>query len=146
MAFISIKTRHVQPAVTSRVRLEQSTGSPTQSPHRLLNLHRTWLFRNSKVDLNEHFRGLLGRIEPNPAHVKAAKRAHEELREHIREHPDVREAHRDTYLSGSYARHTAIKNIKDVDVICVLDVDRSKNEPIVVLRWLEAAMLDYYSK
>jgi hypothetical protein len=96
------------------------------------------------MKLDAHFAGLLGRIEPDDDRVSKAKKAHEELRKHVEEHPDVRDAHRDTYLSGSYKRHTAIKNIKDVDVICVVDIDKDKNEPLVVLRWLEGAMLDYY--
>lgn len=98
------------------------------------------------MELASSFEGLLGRIEPDSEHVKRAKRAHEKLRQQIRDHEVVKEAHKETYLSGSYARHTAIKNIKDVDVICVVDIDKDTNEPIVVLRWLEGAMLDYYSE
>lgn len=96
------------------------------------------------MELTGYFKGMLGRIEPDPTHVRDAKKAHEELRKRIREHEDVMEAHKETYLAGSYARHTAIKNIKDVDVICVVDINKDVTEPIVTLRWLEGAMLDHY--
>ena len=96
------------------------------------------------MELVGHFRGLLGRIEPGDTHVANAKKAHELLRKRLREHDDVGKAHLDSYLAGSYARHTAIKDIKDVDVICLLNMDKENNEPIVVLRWLEGALLDYY--
>lgn len=96
------------------------------------------------MDLNGHFEGLLGRIEPGARHVSKAKKAHELLRERLEDDEQVREAHEDTFLSGSYARHTAIEDIKDVDVICVLDIDKDKTEPLVLLRWLEGALLRYY--
>jgi hypothetical protein len=98
------------------------------------------------VELAGYFKGLLGRIEPGDAHVKDAKRAHETLRKRLREDDDVGEAHEDTFLSGSYARHTAIKDIKDVDVICILSVDKDETEPTVLLRWLEGAILKYYDE
>lgn len=96
------------------------------------------------MELANHFKGLLGRIEPSDSHVAKAKKAHEVLRQHLRDHEEIGKAHKDAYLSGSYARHTAIKNIKDVDVICVLDIDKDLTEPIVLLRWLEQALLNYY--
>lgn len=96
------------------------------------------------MDLVGHFEGLLSRIEPSAAHVSRAKKAHEVLRNRLEEDEEVGKAHRATYLAGSYARHTAIHDIKDVDVICVLDLDSDQTEPIVVLRWLEAALLRYY--
>ena len=35
-------------------------------------------------------------------------------------------------LSGSYARRTAINDINDVDVICILDIDHTITGPEVV--------------
>jgi len=96
------------------------------------------------MDMTEYFEGLLGRIEPSDRHVAKAKAAHELLRKRLKDDDTVGEAHEETYLSGSYARYTAIKNIKDVDIICVLDIDREETEPVVLLRWLEAALLEYY--
>ena len=97
------------------------------------------------MDLAGHFQGLLSRIEPDQADVTKAKKSHEALRETLRKDGEIGKAHLDTYLSGSYARHTAINDIKDVDVICVLDIDKDVTAPIVVLRWLEAALGNYCS-
>src|SRR3989442_908457 len=96
------------------------------------------------MDLNEHFEGLLGKIEPGVRHVSKAKKAHELLRDRLEDDEQVGEAHEETFLSGSYARHTAIKDINDVDVICVLKIDKDQTEPVVLLRWLESALLRHY--
>lgn len=96
------------------------------------------------MDLIGYFDGLLSRIEPTAAHVTRAKKAHELLRKRLEADDEVGKAHQATYLAGSYARHTAIHDIKDVDVICVLDVDKDDTEPLVLLRWLESALLKYY--
>lgn len=96
------------------------------------------------MELIGHFQGLLNRIEPDPVDVSKAKKSHELLRETLRKDEEIGKAHLDTYLSGSYARHTAIKDIKDVDVICVLDIDKGITEPIVLLRWLETALVKHY--
>ena len=98
------------------------------------------------MELVTYFQGLLGRIEPSAGHVAKAKAAHEQLRERLRNDDEVSKAHKDTYLSGSYARHTAIRDIKDVDVICLLDLNTKVTEPIVLLRWLESRLLEYYDK
>jgi hypothetical protein len=95
------------------------------------------------MDLGSCFRGLLHAIEPSDAHVGTAKAAHERLRDLLRDDPVAGEAHQETYLSGSYARHTAIKNINDVDVICVLDIDIAKTEPASVLAWLVQSIRDF---
>lgn len=98
------------------------------------------------MDLVGYFQGLLSRIEPTAAHVTRAKKAHELLRERLEADDEVGKAHQATYLAGSYARHTAIHDIKDVDVICVLDINTSETEPLVLLRWLESALLRYYDE
>lgn len=97
------------------------------------------------MDLNGHFKGLLHDLEPDAAHVSKAKSAHERLRKRIRENPELGAAHIDTYLSGSYARRVAINNIKDVDVICVVDIDTSVTEPDVVIAWLASALQESYA-
>lgn len=96
------------------------------------------------MDLASYFKGLLGRIEPDAKYVAAAKSAHEKLRKELRDDKEIGEAHLDTYLSGSYARHTAIHQIKDVDVICVLDLDWKIAEPNMVLAFLQDALQRYY--
>jgi hypothetical protein len=98
------------------------------------------------MEMRSYFKGLLNRIEPPDKYVSSAKKAHETLRKRLEEDDDVGQAHLDTFLSGSYARRTAIKEIKDVDIICVLDIKWDITEPQVVLAWLQDALQRYYKR
>ena len=97
------------------------------------------------MELNSYFLGLTSRIEPTPEAVKTAKKAHEELREILQSDEEISKADPDTFLSGSYARHTALERIKDVDVILLIDLDRYRTAPEVVIAWLHASLQEYYS-
>lgn len=98
------------------------------------------------MDLPAEFKDLLSSIEPPDSDVADAKAAHEKVREQLRTDEDFKEAHKDTLLSGSYARHTAINDINDVDVICLVDIDKSTTEPEVVLAFTESILNKYYTK
>jgi len=98
------------------------------------------------VELNGSFGTYLSSIEPTGDAVDDAVEAHEEVRGHLKKDEQTKDAHKDTFLSGSYARHTAINDINDVDVICVVDIDHTITEPEVVLSWLNGVLKDYYSK
>jgi hypothetical protein len=52
----------------------------------------------------------------------------------------------DTFLSGSYARYTAINDINDVDVICLVDINKAITAPEVVLAWVQSILDSYYKK
>src|SRR5579863_7319478 len=67
------------------------------------------------VELAADFKALLSTIQPGDNDVADAKAAHEKVREQLRTDDEFRDAHKDTFLSGSYARRTAINNINDVD-------------------------------
>ncbi len=43
-------------------------------------------------------------LEPDDDAVTAAKAAHEKVRERLKTDEETKEAHKDTFLSGSYAR------------------------------------------
>ena len=64
----------------------------------------------------------------------------------MRTDDETKEAHKDTFLSGSYARRTAIRDINDVDVICVLDIDHTITAPEVVLAWMHSVLSRYYDE
>jgi hypothetical protein len=98
------------------------------------------------VELAADFKALLSSIEPGDNHVAHAKAAHEKVRDQLRTDKDFKEAHKDTFLSGSYARHTAINDINDVDVICLVDIDKSVTEPELVLAWTQSILDKYYTK
>jgi len=98
------------------------------------------------VELAADFKAFVSSLEPSESHVAAAKAAHEKVREELRTDSESKAAHKDTFLSGSYARHTAINDINDVDVICVLDLDKSITDPEVVLAWIESVLRRYYKE
>ena len=98
------------------------------------------------MELNKYFEGLISNIEPDTDDVKIAKKAHEKLRKILQKDEDVSNANPDSYLSGSYARDTAINDIKDVDIILLIDLDHQKTPPNHVVTWLEGVLLKYYSK
>ena len=85
------------------------------------------------MELDTYFRGLLSKIEPSPTAVKKAKRAHQDVRERLESDEEISAANPDTYLTGSYARDTALGTIKDVDVILLIDLDHNATTPGVVV-------------
>lgn len=98
------------------------------------------------MELASDFSAFLSSIQPGDDDVADAKAAHEKVREQLRTDEDSKDAHKDTFLSGSYARRTAINDINDVDVICVFDIDRTITAPEVVLVWLEGVLSKYYKE
>jgi SMODS domain-containing protein len=98
------------------------------------------------VELINDFKTFLQAIQPGEDEVGAAKTAHEKVRDELRTDSDSKEAHQDTFLSGSYARRTAINDINDVDVICILDINHSITAPEVVLSWVQSILSNYYKE
>ncbi len=96
------------------------------------------------MELVSDFKAYVSSIEPPADEVSAAKTAHLEVREMLRTDPESKEAHKETFLSGSYARSTAINDINDVDVICILDIDRYNTRAELVLAWVESILAKHY--
>jgi hypothetical protein len=100
----------------------------------------------NRVELASDFSAILSSLQPRDGDVAAAKAAHEKVRDRLRTDEESKEAHKDTFLSGSYARRTAINEINDVDVICVLDIDHRITRPEVCLAWIEGILNRYYKE
>lgn len=98
------------------------------------------------MELDSYFRGLLTSIEPDPSSVSVAKESHETLRSLLQKDEEVSQADPESFLAGSYGRNTAIKDIKDVDVILMIDLDHTRTSPDVVVAWLQSVLQNYYSK
>ncbi|MBI1826034.1 MAG: hypothetical protein HY287_02555 [Planctomycetes bacterium] len=98
------------------------------------------------MDLAADFKALVSAIQPGDKHVAAAKAAHEKVRDQLRTDQESKDAHKETFLSGSYARRTAINDINDVDVICIFDIDQAITKPEVVLAWVEAILTRLYGE
>jgi hypothetical protein len=98
------------------------------------------------LELASDFKALASSIEPKAAHIAAAKAAQEKVRDQLCTDDESKDAVKDTFLSGSYARSTAINDINDVDVICLLDIDPTITAPEVVLVWLHGILGQYYAE
>lgn len=98
------------------------------------------------MELEGHFRKFLSKIEPAETHTNEAVSAHTTLRERLEKDKEVSENLRETFLSGSYRRHTAVKPIKDVDIFVVLKAEKGSARK--TLEWLEKALnrLGYKAK
>ena len=98
------------------------------------------------LTLDEAFRKFKSRLELNDREQKNASNRHTEVREHIRSRFAI---NRD-FLTGSYARHTKTKPLKDIDIFFVLaESERKKyrdSAPTVALDDFRNALVDKYGK
>ena len=70
--------------------------------------------------------------------------AHQDLRDILENDEEISKADPETFLSGSYARDTALESIKDVDVILMVDMDHRVTPPDVAVAWLQASLQQHY--
>lgn len=98
------------------------------------------------LTVEEAFRKLKSRLELNDREQQNASKRHIEVREHIRTRFSI---NRD-FLTGSYARHTKTKPLKDIDIFFVLaESERKKyrdKAPSIVLDDFHQALVDKYGK
>lgn len=84
------------------------------------------------ITVDEAFRKFKSRLELNEREQRNAAARHTEVRGFVREQFDIE---RD-FLTGSYARHTKTKPLKDVDIFFVLgkkDTHYRNKDPVIVL-------------
>ncbi|UVO30747.1 SMODS domain-containing nucleotidyltransferase [Bradyrhizobium arachidis] len=100
------------------------------------------------MELSGDFAKYVSSCQPDDDAVTRAKKAHEKVRDELKTDEETKDAHEETFLTGSYRRHTAIHDIEDVDVVCILDLDihAEGSEPEVVLSWLQGVLDKYYSE
>ncbi|MEJ1095353.1 MULTISPECIES: CBASS oligonucleotide cyclase [unclassified Pseudoxanthomonas] len=98
------------------------------------------------LTIDEAFRKFKSRLELNDREQQNAIKRHTEVREHIR---SLFSIDRD-FLTGSYARHTKTKPLKDIDIFFVLAESHRKKyrdaAPDVVLQDFYDALVDKYGK
>ena len=93
------------------------------------------------MSLQDDFRAFLHDIEPKKSTVDEIASAHKTLRAYLEGHECYSQRCIATYLSGSYAKHTAIRPVKDedhrdVDIVVETDYSTSENsaDSIIELR------------
>lgn len=98
------------------------------------------------------FDGFLKNIEPSSTTVSYISSIQTNLRSYLKNHEDYKNIHVDTFLSGSYAKHTSIRPVtgdkkRDVDIIVVTAYSFAKNSADVLteLRDVLAQKNDYSS-
>ncbi|MBN2005584.1 MAG: nucleotidyltransferase [Anaerolineae bacterium] len=96
--------------------------------------------------LNSLFDTFLSNINPDEEAVAFAIDAHESVRECLERQDKFRQYVEGSFLYGSYKRHTAVGDIKDVDIVILtnFDVEDKDNTPRKVLRKLKAALARCY--
>jgi predicted nucleotidyltransferase len=97
------------------------------------------------ISLDEAFRKFKSRLELNEREQKNASQRHTEVREYLEKKFAVERS----FLTGSYARHTKTKPLKDIDIFFVLkDSERHyrSKAPSVVLDEFHDALVKKYGK
>lgn len=90
--------------------------------------------------LPDYFSDLISSIEPSDERAEAAADIPAKVREYLKACDDVKTVAPHSRLAGSYARHTAIKDIKDVDIVLLVDETYLDEAPEVVLNDLYRAL------
>jgi hypothetical protein len=92
------------------------------------------------LSLAEHFEELLGQVGPDSQRLALAKALPPIVRDHLAQDDDFKTVDPDTLLIGSYDRHTAIGDLKDVDVLVFVDPDGEELGPRSVLTNLKKSL------
>lgn len=91
----------------------------------------------------DQFEQACGRVEPEDDDVSNASEAHLEVRDVLAAREGLKDLGIDTILIGSYARHVAIRRVKDVDVFSKLEKLASDITSSEILDTFEEALADY---
>jgi len=95
---------------------------------------------------NSLFEDFLSAIDPDEDAVAYAQEAHKPVRKALGSDEQFGQYITNTFLYGSYKRHTAVGDIKDVDIVVLtnFDITDTENTPQRVLRKLKAALARHY--
>lgn len=97
------------------------------------------------MELISHFEKFLSTIEPTYYQKSEASTGHTTLRDRLQKDEEYKAFFNDSFISGSYGRHTAIKPINDVDIIIITN-HSVYSEISTVFYFLEKALKRYYSQ
>jgi len=92
------------------------------------------------ADIPSYFQRYLKNIQPSRSSRELAMQLHRTLRERLAADGGFQDWYVETFLYGSYRRNTAIKQIKDVDVCVVLDIDPDDYEPAAIIDQLRRVL------
>src|SRR5437867_2398711 len=96
------------------------------------------------MNLPSYFNDFLSEIEPSAAAKTDLQTGHTTLRKRLAEDADFGEIHVNTFLQGSYRRHTAIHPGKDVDIVVVTNIDPDAVAASAAIARLKKVLEKYY--
>ncbi len=98
------------------------------------------------AELGNQFDVFLSNIEPDTEVIGYAQDAHIPVRDYLKNDPIFKDFFVESFLYGSYKRHTAVGTIKDIDIVVLtkFDPENPDDNPRSVLRKLKAALARYY--
>lgn len=101
------------------------------------------------MELPTYFEKFVSNVQPTEERISAVADGHNTLRGHLQDDAELAYPVADSFLSGSYARKTAIDPIKDADIILILELttlseDRREPRPRHVLENLRTAIDAFY--
>lgn len=95
------------------------------------------------MKLNWYFDELKSAIEPDTKYKEYAQKADDPVREHLRTDASFADYYANSFLYGSYARSTAIGNIKDVDLVIICNYS-NYSSPLNLLNKLRESLEGLY--
>ena len=95
------------------------------------------------MELLSYFKQFLSNIEPTANQKIDASTGHTTLRLRLEKDDEYKSYFQDSFLSGSYGRDTAIRPIKDVDIIIIANYSEAW-KPDVALWHLKNTLSKYY--
>lgn len=96
------------------------------------------------MNLSSYFTEFLAEIEPSKSYKDDQQAGHKTLRKRLAEDDDFGKIHVNTFLQGSYKRHTAIHPGKDVDIVVVTSLDPDSTEASAATQTLKTCLEKYY--
>lgn len=90
------------------------------------------------------FKLFLGRITPPESQLAAAQTGHSNLRRRLESDGYFGRLIETTFLNGSYARHTVIRPIKDVDIVVAVFAEWLEVEPAKAMESLRRKLSQWY--
>lgn len=79
--------------------------------------------------LNQHFIKLVENLKPPDDRVQAAQDLPGQVRDYLRQCTDFATVDPHTRLAGSYRQHMSVSDVKDVDILVLVDADPETNTP-----------------
>lgn len=98
------------------------------------------------AEVKSLFKEFLSAIEPDTKAKSIAANSHIRPREFLQNDEDEGDKIQDSFLYGSYRRHTAIHDIKDVDIMLISTFDPDTDTPDKILKRLRKLLKSCYGE